>query len=151
MYREEIDDERLRAVSDHVRAWLFGDGPVKAAEGPAILPMNAATRMGFFLASGRHKPAGGCRTGWLTPRRSRCYGQQGQPERWHTNSRRSRNIEPSHEFHLRREAARSRNVHRRMIVAAHCDTMSCGVTPASRRPEPWNSSDRDLTALAFLS
>jgi integrase len=26
VYREEIGDDRLRAVVDHVRAWLFGDG-----------------------------------------------------------------------------------------------------------------------------
>jgi integrase len=26
VYRERICDERLRAVSNHVRAWLFGDG-----------------------------------------------------------------------------------------------------------------------------
>jgi hypothetical protein len=24
VYRERISDERLRAVTDHVRAWLFG-------------------------------------------------------------------------------------------------------------------------------
>ncbi len=26
VYREDIGDDRLRAVTDHVRAWLFGDG-----------------------------------------------------------------------------------------------------------------------------
>jgi hypothetical protein len=26
-YRERIDDSRLRAVADHVRAWLFGEAP----------------------------------------------------------------------------------------------------------------------------
>jgi hypothetical protein len=25
-YRERISDERLKAVADHVRAWLFGGG-----------------------------------------------------------------------------------------------------------------------------
>jgi integrase len=29
IYRETISDERLRAVADHVRAWLFGGGPVQ--------------------------------------------------------------------------------------------------------------------------
>jgi hypothetical protein len=26
VYRERISDERLRAVSDHVRKWVFGEG-----------------------------------------------------------------------------------------------------------------------------
>ncbi len=41
-YREGIDDARLRAVADHVRAWLFGNEPAEGTEGPAILPMNKA-------------------------------------------------------------------------------------------------------------
>jgi integrase len=32
-YRERIGDERLRAVTDHVRAWLFGPGPQARAAG----------------------------------------------------------------------------------------------------------------------
>jgi hypothetical protein len=28
VYRETISDERLRAVTDHVRAWLFSTGQV---------------------------------------------------------------------------------------------------------------------------
>lgn len=31
-YREGISDERLRAVTDHVRAWLFAEKPAAAAE-----------------------------------------------------------------------------------------------------------------------
>ena len=31
VYRERIDDERLSAVSDHVRAWLFPEKPAKTA------------------------------------------------------------------------------------------------------------------------
>jgi hypothetical protein len=34
VYRETISDERLRAVADHVRAWLFGGGQKNTA-GPA--------------------------------------------------------------------------------------------------------------------
>jgi integrase len=30
-YREHIDDERLRAVTDHVHKWLFGDGKADPA------------------------------------------------------------------------------------------------------------------------
>ena len=37
VYRERISDERLKAVSDHVRKWLFG-GPV----GPAADESSAA-------------------------------------------------------------------------------------------------------------
>lgn len=33
VYRERIGDERLRAVTDHVRAWLWAEG--RAVEGPA--------------------------------------------------------------------------------------------------------------------
>jgi integrase len=40
-YRETIDDDRLRAVSDHVRAWLFAGEPGEDAES-AILPMTKA-------------------------------------------------------------------------------------------------------------
>jgi hypothetical protein len=29
LYREQIDDDRLQAVVDHVRDWLFGDGDRK--------------------------------------------------------------------------------------------------------------------------
>jgi integrase len=42
-YRETIDDARLRAVSDHVRAWLFAGEPGGDAE-PAILPLNKAAQ-----------------------------------------------------------------------------------------------------------
>jgi hypothetical protein len=38
-YRERIDDSRLRAVSEHVRAWLFGqapDGTTGGSTGPII-------------------------------------------------------------------------------------------------------------------
>jgi integrase len=36
-YREKISDERLRAVTDHVRAWLFGE-PATAADKSASVP-----------------------------------------------------------------------------------------------------------------
>jgi integrase len=36
VYRETISDERLRAVADHVRAWLFPPTPLAAA--PAVAP-----------------------------------------------------------------------------------------------------------------
>jgi integrase len=32
VYRETISDDRLRAVADHVRTWLFGDGKGVADE-----------------------------------------------------------------------------------------------------------------------
>jgi integrase len=34
-YRERIDDDRLRAVADHVRAWLFGETPDGGPTGEA--------------------------------------------------------------------------------------------------------------------
>jgi integrase len=33
IYRQKVDDDRLRAVTDHVRKWLFGDGSNKAEGG----------------------------------------------------------------------------------------------------------------------
>jgi integrase len=35
VYRERISDARLRAVTEHVRAWLFGPSPGQAGAGPA--------------------------------------------------------------------------------------------------------------------
>jgi integrase len=40
IYRETISDERLKAVSDHVRAWLF-PAPKKAEQPSAAAPQNA--------------------------------------------------------------------------------------------------------------
>jgi integrase len=37
-YRERIEDSRLRAVADHVRHWLFGDGGGGAGEHEARVP-----------------------------------------------------------------------------------------------------------------
>ena len=34
VYRERISDERLRAVADHVRQWLFGDAEATSPEEP---------------------------------------------------------------------------------------------------------------------
>ncbi|MCI0376097.1 MAG: site-specific integrase [Gemmataceae bacterium] len=39
-YREDVDDERLQAVVEHVRGWLFGKAPVKE-EGEGILRFRA--------------------------------------------------------------------------------------------------------------
>jgi integrase len=43
-YRETIDDDRLQAVSDHVRTWLYAEEPGEDTEAPAILPMNTAAQ-----------------------------------------------------------------------------------------------------------
>ena len=40
VYRERISDERLRAVTDHVRKWLFGDALQREAD--ATPPADAA-------------------------------------------------------------------------------------------------------------
>ena len=32
VYRERIDDERLTAVTNHVRTWLFGEAPAGSSE-----------------------------------------------------------------------------------------------------------------------
>ena len=51
VYRESISDERLRAVSDHVRGWLFA---AAAAQPPAQLPQTQNRRNKF-----RRLPRGG--------------------------------------------------------------------------------------------
>jgi integrase len=47
VYRETISDDRLRAVADHVRRWLFGGQDPKAetpaGEGPRIMPLPQQT------------------------------------------------------------------------------------------------------------
>jgi integrase len=50
-YRERIEDSRLRAVADHVRAWLFGKAP---DDGPSIGPEASTTSMG----TGKSHPSG---------------------------------------------------------------------------------------------
>jgi hypothetical protein len=42
-YRERIDDSRLRAVADYVRAWLFGDEPDSGNEGNDDAPDDPPT------------------------------------------------------------------------------------------------------------
>jgi len=37
VYRERISDERLRVVTEHVRAWLFAE-PEPSAEAPTVIP-----------------------------------------------------------------------------------------------------------------
>ncbi|MCI0380539.1 MAG: hypothetical protein L0215_23375 [Gemmataceae bacterium] len=39
-YREDVDDERLQAVVNHVRGWLFGKAPANE-EGEGILKFRA--------------------------------------------------------------------------------------------------------------
>jgi integrase len=45
-YRERIDDSRLRAVTDHVRSWLFGDEPDDGEESKGEAPDDAPTERG---------------------------------------------------------------------------------------------------------
>ena len=47
VYREGIADERLKAVSDHVRKWLFGDagGGAAGAKDPADVPAAEAAKV----------------------------------------------------------------------------------------------------------
>ena len=54
VYRERISDDRLRAVADHVRAWLFGDAaaaaPIKPAEPEKSRPEGAEGTAGAAAA-----------------------------------------------------------------------------------------------------
>jgi len=52
VYREGIDDDRLRAVADHVRAWLFGDaaGAAKSANTDKSRPDGAGDAAGADTA-----------------------------------------------------------------------------------------------------
>jgi hypothetical protein len=42
LYRERISDERLQAVSDHVRAWLFAEKASNPRVGPGGGPATQA-------------------------------------------------------------------------------------------------------------
>jgi integrase len=52
VYRETISDERLRAVVDHVRAWLFAPGTTAAQLAPSASAESLATGGGNTGASG---------------------------------------------------------------------------------------------------
>jgi integrase len=54
-YRERVDDSRLRAVSDHVRQWLFGETPEGGANRPECTTSETRDSCGISAVPQQHE------------------------------------------------------------------------------------------------